>query len=86
MCVYRQEKAYDTVNRKILWGILKKIGVTKEIIELIQSLYRDTNPEYDLEGKKVKDVKGNRGLRQGCTLSPLIFTIYIEEMAYRIKR
>lgn len=79
------EKAYDTVHREILWKILEKVGLNTHIINLIKSMYRNTVATYDWKGLMVEEVKSERGLRQGCTLSPMLFTLIMEELVQRIK-
>ena len=80
------EKAYDTVDRDILWEILEKIGLTEHIRKIIKSMYRCTVATYNWNGIEIKGVKSNRGLRQGCTLSPLLFTLIMEELVQRVKK
>ena len=79
------EKAYDTVDRNILYEILKRIGLGKKTINIIKSLYRNTQMNFNWKGIEIENVKSDRGLRQGCTLSPLLFALYIEELTRRIK-
>ena len=79
------EKAYDTVNRERLWEILERVGLSDHIREIIKSLYRNTEATYNWGGLEIKGVKSERGLRQGCTLSPLLFTLVMEELVQRIK-
>ena len=79
------EKAYDTVDREILWEILEKIGLTEHIRKIIKSMYRCTVATYNWNGIEIKGVKSSRGLRQGCTLFPLLFTLVMEEFTQRIK-
>ena len=79
------EKAYDTVDREILWEILKRIGLSEHIRKIVKSMYRDTVTTYNWNGIEIEGVKTERGLRQGCTLSPLLFTLIMEEFTQRIK-
>jgi hypothetical protein len=46
-------KAYDTVNRELLWKTMEKLGVPKKLIQVIQKLYEKV--EYHMNfllGKK----------------------------------
>ena len=79
------EKAYDTVDRQRLWEILERIGLSEHIRKIIKSMYRNTEANYDWNGVEIKEVKSTRGLRQGCTLSPLLFTLVMEELTQRIR-
>ena len=36
------EKAYDTVNRKIMWELVERLGFDEHIRKILQSMYRNT--------------------------------------------
>ena len=80
------EKAYDRVDRGILLGLLEKIGIPERIISIIRSMYTDTRSKYKLGDTHTDYVELGRGVRQGCTLSPLLFNLYTEELIHRVKR
>ena len=80
------EKAYDTVDRKVLWEIMRRIGIEKKIIRIMESLYENTKDIFYIGDLNIEEVKSERGLRQGCTLSPLLFSIYMEEFTRRVKK
>ena len=69
-----------------MWRILDRVGFNEHIINLIRSMYRDTVAKYEWEGIVIDEVKSERGLRQGCTLSPLLFTLIMEELTQRVKK
>ena len=65
---------------------MKMLGFTEDFISSIKSLYK--NDSFDLQnlGLKSKKLFGTKGLRQGCSLSPLLFAIYIADMGDRLLR
>ena len=80
------EKAYDTVNRQIMWELVEKLGFDEHIRKILQSMYRNTIAKYHWNEVVMDEVRSEVGLRQGsCTLSPLLFMIVMEELTQRIK-
>lgn len=80
------KKAYDNVPRNKLWYVLKEIGVSTGIIELIQELY-SSNVAYIKQGLELSEpIQTTKGLRQGCSLSPILFNIYLEMALRKWKR
>ena len=73
-------KAYDSVNREILWAKLKKIGIDGVFLETIKAMYSGDSVSCKFNGTTTGPVFLRRGLRQGCSLSPLLFAIYISDI------
>ena len=72
------EKAFDSVDREILWKLLKHYGVPEKIIALIRCTYRDMSCRVVHVGQTSDSFKVNTGVRQGCLLSPFLFILVID--------
>ena len=73
-------KAYDSVNREILWRKLSSIGFTGDFLSSLKALYTDDSVDCVINGVATRPVFLRRGLRQGCALSPLLFALYIMDI------
>ena len=72
------KKAFDMVDRKMIWKILKHYGFPAKITHLIQNLYEDTTCQVIHNNKLTEPFQVNTGVRQGCLLSPIIFSLIID--------
>ena len=78
MCFIDLQKAYDTVDRTLLWQVLTRIGVPPQMTAVIQQ-FHDGTKAYCVrpdDGFYSDWCKVEQGLRQGCVLSPLLFNIF----------
>ena len=73
------KKAYDSVSRQILWQKLTKLGLGRMFIGSLQAIYQDDRFITSVNGEKTSEIFLGRGLRQGCSLSPMLFALYISE-------
>ena len=80
-----QEKAFDTVNRNFLYKILKTMNFGPSFTTWIKLLYTNTTCEIMNNGWHSDPVHMERGVRQGCPLSPLLYTIVAETLACAIR-
>ena len=74
------EKAYDRVNRKKLFGVIRDYGVHEKFVRLIERIYYGSLVKFELEEVTSGWCKSDSGVRQGCPLSPLLFNIYVREL------
>ena len=74
------EKAFDRVDRLKLWKILEKEGYPQHLISVIRSIYKNTSIIIENGSKRSEQILTNVGLRQGCSLSPTLFNIYINDI------
>ena len=81
-----QEKAFDKLNRTFLLKILDRMNFGTRFISWIETLYKGNKGHLLLNGyvSSVFDIE--RGVRQGCPLSAILYSIYIETLALAIKR
>ena len=74
-------KAYDSVCRDTLWKKLAKMGFGGQFLESLKSLYKGDFVTCESNGVTSKPVFLGRGLRQGCSLSPMLFALYVSDMS-----
>jgi hypothetical protein len=72
--------AFDNVDRKKLWEILERKNINSRIIERIKEIYRDTKAAIRTKEGLLEQFKTNKGVRQGCVLSPTLFNLYVAEL------
>ena len=77
-------KAYDSVNRSILWSKLSSMGFGGYFLSTLKSLYTDDCVDCMVNGLLTKPIYLRRGLRQGCSLSPMLFALYISDIGSMI--
>ena len=79
-------KAYDRVNRGFLWNKLQSMGINGKMLTCIKSLYSNVSACVKLRPSEFTNwFRVSTGLRQGCLLSPLLFNVYINDLAMAIK-
>jgi len=81
------KKAYDFVDRDLLWNKISnpKIGVNGKMLSVLQSLYHNVSSCVRVNGLYTDWFNVQCGLRQGCSLSPLLFNMFVNDLAEKIK-
>ena len=67
-------KAFDRVDWGALWLALSEHGVSSHMLWIIQNLYFDQHGEVTGQGGNSRAFQINAGVRQGCVLSPKMFS------------
>lgn len=72
--------AFDSIPRKSLIYKLSCMGVSTKFLKLISELYKETESAV-WDGQKISEYFQTRsGVKQGCLMSPLLFTLYLNDM------
>ena len=78
ICFIDYAKAFDRVKHENLVECLNKIGVDGKDVRIITNLYWHQKAAIRVD-KDISDYTPiQRGVRQGCVLSPILFNIYTE--------
>lgn len=78
VCFIDYEKAFDRVRHEDLMEILKSIGVKGSELRMIKNLYWKQKACVKIDGQETEWQNIKRGVRQGCVLSPDLFSLYGE--------
>ena len=74
------QKAFPSVNRQLLFDMLKKKNINPKLIQLIGNIYRDTTIAVMFNDGFLKETYSTScGLPEGCCLSPLFFAVFISD-------
>ena len=80
VCFVDFRKAYDTINRALLWSKLVNIGLNGKIFQSLKSLYSNVNCCVRVNGYMTDWFPVLSGYKQGCLLSPLIFNLFVNDL------
>ncbi|KAF6198774.1 hypothetical protein GE061_006796 [Apolygus lucorum] len=79
-CFVDFEKAFDNVRHEKLDRILQEVGLDFKDVRLMRNLYWNQTAQVRVDGALSEQVTVAKGVRQGCTMSPLLFNIYSEQV------
>ena len=68
----------DSVDREILWKLLRHYGITGKIISLIRCKNNDLSCKIAHVDQLSESFDVKTGVRQGCLLSPFLFLLVID--------
>ncbi len=74
------EKAFDSVSRKPMLEKLHKLGIRGNIYNVIKDMYKNNKACVKIGDKNTYLFQINRGVKQGCILSPNLFNAFLSDL------
>ena len=71
-------KAFDSVDRKLLWEVLGKCGCPPRFVNIVRQLHDGMNVCVSVAGELSEPFAVSRGVKQGCVLAPVLFNMYVQ--------
>ena len=80
------QKCFDTIDRTLLWNILKEKGIKGNLFNSLRSMYSSVKSCIRCNGTTSDPVDSKIGLKQGCLASPILFLFFIDELEKMFKQ
>ena len=80
-----QEKAFDRVEHQYLWQTLAAFGFNPGFIAMIRVFYTDIASVLKINGGLSAPFNIQRGVRQGCSLSGMLYSLAIEPLLHKLR-
>ena len=80
-----QEKDFDRVDRTFLMNLLQHFGFGPSFCNWISTLYHGANMQILVNGWLSDIINLLRGVRQGDSLSPMLYVLCLEVLACKIR-
>ena len=78
------EKAFDSINRHILWPILLNNGIKGKLFNCILSMYESVKCRVKCGSQFTDFINCSVGVKQGDVCSPVLFSLLINELALEV--
>jgi sorting nexin-29 len=79
------KQAYDTINTTELVEIMKEFGIPMKLVTLVKMTLENTNSKMKIQGKLSPSFETVIGLRQGDSLSKLLFNLCTENIIRNVR-
>lgn len=78
--------AFDTVDRGILIKAMREREIRENIVEKYIKVLRETKCRVKVDGMLGERFWTERGVRQGCPLSPELFNILLADLEEELRK
>ena len=78
------KKTFDYVEHTAVFNSIREQGINENYVKIIENIYRNTATIIRLH-KDSEKIKINKGVRQGDTISPKLFTACLENIFRKMK-
>ena len=78
--------AFDSINRVMLFNKLMECGISSKMLNMIIALYNNVTSCVKLKNSITDEFPCEVGLRQGDCLSPILFSLYINDLPGKLSR
>jgi hypothetical protein len=79
-------KAFDSVDRESLWMVLNKIKTSSKMLRMMQGIYKSVKSCVKWGNELSEFFDCPQGVKQGCILSPVIFSLLINDVAEKVAK
>ena len=70
--------------RERLWARLEQMGYGGEWLRAVRAIYADVPMTVSVPGLHGRSICSTQGLKQGCPLSPTLFSLFIADLESRV--
>lgn len=86
MCFIDIQKAYDSVNRDLLWQICRSYDIGEKLIRMLKMLYKNTKAKVRINGEISDEFNIETGIMQRGIPSPILFNIFFDFIMRQITK
>ena len=77
-------KCFDSIYRNALWLKMYKSGIQGKILRIIKNIYENVKSCVKACSTYSEYCNYAVGLRQGEVMSPILFSLFVEDFLYKI--
>src|ERR1043165_8137138 len=71
-------KAFDSIDRAVMWNILRSYGIPLKIVNAIKCLYDNSSSRVQVDNQLSEPFAVTTGVLQGDMLAPFFFVVVLD--------
>jgi len=79
------QKTYDSIRTDRLWKCMEELKIPKKVINMCKTCVQKTRSAVRIEGTLSSFFENKTGLKQGDSLSPILFNLALQKVIQSIK-